>query len=136
MSKTTSIFQKLVFIVGVFNFPIGIGLIAQALMASNPEVMPIQIAAGAFIFFAGPALMWASRNLQTRAPIVTWNGMVRLCGFLGALYTYTIGGLPTALLAIAASDLILGFIFVIGSSKDTGIPVGKLLLGKSETDIK
>jgi len=131
MSKTTSIFQKLVFIAGVFNFPISIGLIVHALISSNPEILPIQFAFGAFIFFTGPALMWASRNLQTRAPIVAWNGLVRLCGFLGALYTYTIGGLPIALLAIVASDVVLGLIFIIGSSKHTGIPVGKLILGKT-----
>lgn len=131
MNKTTFLFQKLVFIAGVFNFPIGIGLIVHALLTSNPEKLPIQVPFGAFIFFLGPALMWASKNLQTRAPIVTWNGMVRLCGFLGALYTFAIGGLPTVLLAIAASDLILGLIFIIGSSRHTGISIGKLILGRT-----
>jgi len=132
MNKTNSLFQKIVFIAGVFNFPIGMGLITHAIMTSNPEVMAIQIAFGGFVFFTGAALIWASKDLLSRAPIVVWNGLTRLCGFLGALYTFSIGDLPTALLAIAASDVIMALIFCVGSTKDTGIPFFKLLAGKSE----
>jgi len=131
MKKTNSFFQKLVFVAGVFNFPIGIGLITHAVMTSNPEVMPIQIAFGGFVFFTGAALIWASKDLITRAPIVVWNGLTRLCGFLGALYTFSIGNLPTALLAIAASDVIMAFILCVGSTKSTGKSFYKLLFGKS-----
>ena len=131
MNNTKSIFQKLVFIAGIFNYPIGIGIIVQALMELNPEILPIQIVFGAFIFFTGPALIWASKDLQTRAPIVVSNGIVRLCGFTSALFASTIGNIPTAILAIAGTDLIMAFIFFVGSTKYTGKSFFTLLLGKS-----
>ena len=131
MSTIKSIFQKLVFITGLFNFPIGIGLIAQALMTPNPEILTIQTVLGAFILFAGAALMWASRDIQTRASIIVWNGLVRCVGFASVLFTSTIGDIPTTFIAIAGMDLILAFIYMVGSTKYTGISFFKLLFGKS-----
>lgn len=125
-------FQKFVFITALFNFPIGIGLIAQALYEPNPDTLTISVALGAFILFAGAALIWASRTLQSRAPIVVWGGLVRFVGFASVLFTATIGTVPTAFIAIGGMDLILAFVYIIGSSKTTGIPFSKLLLGKTE----
>lgn len=132
MSKTTSIFQKFVFITAIFNFPIGIGLIAQALYAPNPDTLTISVVLGAFIIFAGAALMWAAQNLQNRAPLVVWNGLVRIVGFASVLFTASIGTVPSAFLVIGGMDLILALIYIIGSSKATGIPFSKLLFGKTD----
>ena len=132
MSKTTSLFQKLVFSTAIFNFPIGIGMIAQALYAPNPDTLTISVVLGAFIIFAGAALMWASQDLQNRAPLVVWNGFVRMVGFASVLITASIGTVPTAFIAIGGMDLILALVYIIGSSKVTGIPFGKLLLGKTD----
>lgn len=129
MSKTTSLFQKFVFITAIFNFPIGIGMIGQALYAPNPDTLSISVPLGAFIIFAGAALIWASQNLQNRAPIIVWSGLVRLVGFASVLFTASIGTVPTTFIAIAGMDLILALIYIIGSSKITGISFRKLLLG-------
>jgi len=121
----------IVFITGLLNIPIGLGMAAQGIMSGNPELLPVQTVLGAFIIFGGAALMWASRDLQTRAPLVVWNALVRSVGFASGLYLFTTGNIPMSYVAIATMDLVLAFIYIIGITKYTGIPLGKLLLGKS-----
>ena len=132
MSKTSNIFQKTVLITGILNFPIGLGMMVPAVMNPNPETFITSVVVGAFIIFAGAALVWSSRDLQTRASIVVWNGIVRAIGVLAVSYTTTIGHVPTEQIVVTGLDLMLAFIYTIGSVKVTGISFGKLLLGKSE----
>ena len=130
MSKIKTLFQKLVFFTGLLNVPIGLGLIAQGAYAQNPDTITITIVLGAFILNAGAMLMWASQNLQTRAPLVVWNGLVRSIGFIGVAYTVIIGISPMLFVIIGSMDFMLAFIYIIGSGIYTGIPISKLLLGK------
>jgi len=130
-NKFASLFQKIVFITGLFNFPIGIGVITQAFMSQNSELLPVQATLGTFIIFTGAVLMWASQNLQLRAPVIVWNAFVRFTAFIVILYTSTIGAVPAAFIAIAGMDVIVALVYIIGSTKSTGIPFSKLLLGKS-----
>ena len=132
MNKPTSIFQKFVFITAIFNFPIGLGMIAQALYTPNPDTLSISVVLGAFIIFAGAALMWASTNLQSRAPLVVWNGLVRIVGFASVLFTASIGTVPLAFIAIGGMDSILALVYIIGSGKAIGIPFSKLIFGKTD----
>lgn len=130
MKRSTYLFKKLVFITGAFNFPIGIGLIAESLITVNPETLIIQTVLGTFLLFAGIALIWASKDLQNRAPIIVWNALVRAVGFGSVLLTYSIGEIPTAFIPIAAMDFVLAIIYIIGSVKITGIPFSKLVMGR------
>ena len=130
MSKIKKLFQQLVFFTGLLNFPIGLGMIIVGLYTQNPDTITITIVLGAFIINAGAMLMWASKNLQTRAPLVVWNGLVRSIGFIGVAYTVIIGISPMLFVIIGGMDFMLAFIYIIGSSKYTGIPISKLLLGK------
>ncbi|MAU14520.1 MAG: hypothetical protein CMH46_03160 [Muricauda sp.] len=131
MKRSTYLFKKLVFITGAFNFPIGIGLIAQSLITVNPETLIIQTVLGTFLLFAGASLVWASRDIQTRAPIIVWNALVRAVGFGSVLLTYSIGEIPTTFIPIAAMDLVLAFVYIIGSVKATEIAFSKLMIGKT-----
>ena len=98
--------------------------------AQNQDTITITIVLGAFILNAGAMLMWASQNLQTRAPLVVWNGLVRSIGFVGVAYTEIIGISPMLFVIIGSMDFMLAFIYIIGSGKYTGIPISNLLLGK------
>ncbi len=131
MHNISNIFRKIVLITGILNFPIGLMMIVAALMNPNPETLITTVVVGAFIMFAGATLVWSSRDLQTRASIVVWNGLVRAIGVLTVTYTITIGNVPMEQIAITGLDLMLALIYTIGSVKVTGISFGKLLLGKS-----
>ncbi|SNQ44725.1 hypothetical protein [Cellulophaga lytica] len=136
MNKSNNIFQKFVLITGILNFPIGIGMMIQAISNKNPEILITNAVSGAFILFAGATLIWASKDLKSRIPIVVWNGLVRMAGVLLVLYASTIGNVPKEMLVISAMDFALAIIYVIGSKKITQIPFSKLILGKVKNQLK
>ena len=131
MKKSNSIFQKIVLITGILNFPIGLMMIVPALLKPNPESLITTVVVGAFIMFAGAALIWSTKDLQTRASIVVWNGLVRGIGVLSVVYTTTIGIVPTEQLVVTGLDFLLFLIYIIGSVKITGISFINLLLAKN-----
>ncbi len=131
MKNSTNIFKKLVLITGIFNFPIGLGLFFQAMSNTTAETFITGAVTGSFILFAGAALVWASNDIKTRASIIVWNGLVRLIGFSLVLYaSVNFEGVSKEMIAISFMDLVLAFIYIIGSVKVTGIPFSKLVLGK------
>lgn len=125
-------FKIFVLITGILNFPIGLGVIGQALLDPRSELFAMQTAAGAFILFAGAALVWASRDLNVRAPIVVWSGFVRCVGFAVVIYTAIIATVPTEQLAIAGMDIITALVYFVGSPRHTGVPFTKLLVGRTK----
>lgn len=131
MKKSNSIFQKIVLITGILNFPIGLMMIVPALLKPDPESLITTVVVGAFIMFAGTTLIWSTKDLQTRASIVVWNGLVRGIGVLSVVYTTTIGIVPTEQLVVTGLDFILFLIYIIGSVKITGISFINLLLAKN-----
>ena len=130
MKNTTNVFKIIVLIAGIFNILIGLGMIAKAFPNNSGENLVMNVMPGVFIIFMGVAIIWASRNLNERAPLVLWNGLVRLFNALLVLYALYTGDLPTAIVAITGMDLILAIIFIVGSIKVTGIPFAKLVVGK------
>ncbi|MGQ1910737.1 hypothetical protein ACT3CE_13235 [Marinifilum sp. RC60d5] len=131
MKKSNSIFQKIVLITGILNFPIGLMMIVPALLKPNPETLITTVVVGAFMMFAGTTLIWSTKDLQTRASIVVWNGLVRGIGVLSVVYTTTIGIVPTEQLVVTGLDFLLFLIYIIGSVKITGISFINLLLAKN-----
>ena len=132
MKKSTSIFQKFVFITSIFNFPIGIGMIIQSIVSKTGEALITNAVLGAFILFAGATLIWAIQELNTRASIILWNGLVRLFNVFLVSYATTVGEVPHAMIVMTGMDLILAITFIFGSVKVTGIPFSKLVMGKTK----
>jgi len=56
---------------------------------------------------------------------------VRFFGFFVATYAAMLGMAPTAFIWISLMGLVVVFIYMLGSSKKTGIPIKALILGKS-----
>ena len=127
MNRTSNLFRQIVFIAGILNFPIGLMMIVPALLNPAPETLITTTVVGAFILFAGAALIWASRDLKTRTPIVVWNGLVRGFSVLIVSYTAVIGHVPVEQLVVTGLDLILAIIFTVGSVQITGTPFVKLV---------
>ena len=125
-----NIFKKFVLITSILNFPIGIGMILQAIATKTGEALITNSIAGAFIIFAGAALIWAIQEVNTRASIILWNGLVRLFNVFLVTYATTVGEVPQAMIITTGMDLLLAIVFIFGSIKFTGIPFSKLVIGK------
>ena len=130
MKNTTNIFKKFVLITSILNFPIGIGMILQAIATKTGEALITNSIAGAFIIFAGASLIWAIQEVNTRASIILWNGLVRLFNVFLVTYATTVGEVPQAMIITTGMDLLLAIVFIFGSIKFTGIPFSKLVIGK------
>lgn len=130
MKKSTNIFSKIVLIAGILNFPIGLGTVYQTISTKTGEDLIHGAVVGLFILFAGAALIWSTKNLNTRAPLIVWNGLVRLINVFIVAYAALGGGVTQMTLTITGMDLMLAIIFTIGTVKVTEIPFSKLVLGK------
>ncbi|MDX6746189.1 hypothetical protein SHK09_05240 [Polaribacter sp. PL03] len=125
-----NIFKKFVLITSILNFPIGIGMIIQAITTKTGEALITNSIAGAFIIFAGASLIWAVQEVNTRSSIILWNGLVRLFNVFLVTYATTVGEVPQAMIITTGMDLLLAIVFIFGSIKITGIPFSKLVIGK------
>ena len=126
-----NIFQKIVLISGILNFPIALGLMIPALINPNPETLITTVVLGAFMMFAGASLIWAYNDINQRASLVVWNGIVRLIGVCTVIYTASISTVGMDQMLITTMDFLLFLIFTIGSVKFTGKSFVSLLLGKN-----
>ncbi|WP_350431217.1 hypothetical protein ABIS04_12060 [Shewanella sp. H8] len=124
-------FKKFVQLTALFNFPIAIGIIIPALINPQADTLIITVVLGAFLILMGAALLWAVSDINTRAPIIVWGGLVRIVGFTAVAYAGSLGMAPKAFVVIAAMDLITAFIYIIGSIRVSGLPFNALLLGRS-----
>lgn len=132
MKNSNNLFKKFVLITGIFNFPIGIWMIIEALSNKTGESLITNAVSGEFILFAGAALLWSLKDLATRAPIIVWNGLVRFFNVLFIIYASTNGDVPEPMLYITGMDLILAVVYIFGSAKITGLSLSKLILGKTK----
>lgn len=128
--KMENVFRKIVVITGILNFPIGLMMMLPALMSPNPETLVTSVVVGAFLMFAGAALVWASKDIEHRASIIVWNGIVRLIGVTTVSYLGSMATIPTEQIVISAMDFALFLIYSIGCVKITGKSFVTLLLGK------
>ena len=93
-------FKKFVFVTGALDILVGIAAGAPALLDPRPETFVPYLTLGAFLFFAGAALMWSAQDLEVRAPIVFWQGLVRLVAVISSLYAINAGLAETQLYGI------------------------------------
>lgn len=124
-------FKKFVQITAIFNFPVAIGIMIPVLLSPKPSSFIVTLVLASFLICIGAALLWAVSDLPRRAPIIVWNGLVRFFGFFVVSYAALLGIAPMAFIPISLMDLLAATIYIIGSSKITGIPVMSLILGKS-----
>ena len=125
--------QKFVYWTGASDFLVGAGTIAGAIgvaMAADPvkgQFVPL-MTLGMFLMMAAACLMWASKDMANRAPIIFWQGLVRLTAVSAVIYA-----VPNALseqweYALIAIDGTIGLTYVIGAMKVTGLSfIGSLM---------
>lgn len=124
-------FKKFVWVTGFLDILIGLGVWSQPLTAPQQGTFVSLMTLGAFLMFAGAALMWASKDIAVRAPVIFWQGLVRLTAVCSILY-----GVPNDLATpyeygVAVFDGIISLTYIFGTIRSTGVSAPRLLVGKT-----
>lgn len=67
-----------------------------------------------FLFFCGACLIWASYNIPERAPVIFWQGIVRVVAVLMILLGIHYGLVSKDNFPAAIMDFIIGPIYIFG----------------------
>ena len=116
--------RKFVFWTGASDFLVG-GLTIYGAISilinenENPEQFVPLMVLGMFLAMAAACLMWASRDLVRRYPIIFWQGLVRLTAAGSILLALASGIAEQSLYFLVGFDGIIGAIYVVGSMKAT-----------------
>ena len=76
---------------------------------------------GMFLIMAASCLMWASRELILRYPIVFWQGLVRLTAAGAILFSYLAGLTGQWLFFLVIFDGAIGTTYVLGSMRTSNL---------------
>lgn len=117
--------EKFVYWTGASDFLVGAGTIAGAIgVALAPEPVKGQfvplMTLGMFLIMAAACLMWASRDMRNRFPVIFWQGLVRLTAVASVIYAVPNGLSETWEYALLFIDGIIGTVYVIGATRVTG----------------
>lgn len=124
--------QKFVFWTGALDFLVGAGTYYGAIDNPPEGAFVGLMTLGSFLMMAAACLMWASQSIETRAPVIFWQGLVRLTAVSAGVYAL-LNGLTSpeesmVLPYVIPFDGVVGLTYVIGSVKVTGkSPVDVLL---------
>ena len=114
--------RKFVFWTGASDFLVGgltiYGAISSLINENPQQFIPLMVL-GMFLVMAAACLMWASRDLVRRYPIVFWQGLVRLTAAGSILIASVSGIAEQSLYFLVAFDGIIGVTYVVGSMKVT-----------------
>ena len=116
--------RKFVFWTGASDFLVG-GLTIYGAISilinenENPEQFVPLMVLGMFLAMAAACLMWASRDLVRRYPIIFWQGLVRLTAAGSILLALASGIAEQSLYFLVGFDGIIGATYVVGSMKAT-----------------
>ena len=113
---------KFIFWTGASDFLVG-GLTIygaiSVLVNENPQQFVPLMVLGMFLVMAAACLMWASRDLVRRYPIIFWQGLVRLTAAGSILLALVSGIAEQSLYFLVGLDGIIGATYVVGSMKAT-----------------
>ena len=76
---------------------------------------------------AAACLMWASQDMANRAPVIFWQGLVRLTAAFSVLYAVPAGLSQQWEYALVAFDGPIALVYVIGMMRVTGCSPIELL---------
>jgi len=124
------VFRKFVLITGALDIPIGLATIAAAIFEPHDAHFGALATVGAFLIFAGAALMWSTADMTTRAPIVFWQGFVRLTAVASILYMVPAGLAESWQYGVVAFDGIIAAVYIVGTMQLPGTSFFGLMLGK------
>ena len=123
--------RKFVLITGFLDIPIGLATWAAAIAEPQDTHFGALMTCGAFLMFAGAALMWASQDMNVRAPVIFWQGFVRLTAVASIIYMVPAGIAESWQYGIVAFDGAIAVVYIIGMMRHTGASFFALMMGKT-----
>lgn len=123
--------RNFVIFTGFLDIPIGLATWAAAILEPQDTHFGALMTCGAFLVFAGAALVWSAQDMTGRAPIIFWQGFVRLTAVASILYMVPKGIAESWQYGIVAFDGAIGLVYIIGMMKHTGASFFQLSMGKS-----
>jgi len=123
--------KRFVFITGALDVLVGIAAAAPALLEPQPDTFVAFLTLGAFLWFAGAALMWSAQDLAVRAPIVFWQGLVRLVAVFSTLYAINANLAQPELYGLVVFDGVICAVYLVGTCRLTGASPFKLMVGRT-----
>jgi len=123
--------RKFVLITGFLDIPIGVATWAAAILAPHDTHFGALMTCGAFLMFAGAALIWAAQDMGARAPVIFWQGLVRLTAVASILYMVPKGLAESWQYGIVAFDGVIGLVYILGMVQHTGASFARLMMGKT-----
>ncbi len=124
--------RKFVWITGFLDVLLGLGVWTQPLTNPVEGTFVSLMSLGAFLMFAGAALMWSSKDIGVRAPVIFWQALVRLTAVISILYAVPNGLATPYEYGVVAIDGIVAPIYIFGTMKVTGASAFKLFMGKTQ----
>ncbi len=123
--------KAFVFWTGIYNFVAGLSLFFPALHSFLGIAVPESVVwgelIGMLVVLLGVILIVCSRNLQTRAPIVYWDGIGRIVVFVLLGWFGFFGGIGVMLGVFGLIDLAIGLVYIFGLPKTLGRGHGQLM---------
>ncbi|MFY0646649.1 hypothetical protein [Sulfitobacter geojensis] len=118
------------FIIGtaLLNFLFAPMLIVQAVQMPNPASFVLSFTLSGFFIMAASLLVWASRDLVARAPVVFWSAISRLVAVTTVLYAIPNGLADPSQYAFVVFDGLVSVIYILGALRVTGRSVLDFLL--------
>lgn len=123
--------QKFVYWTGALDFLVGAATWGGALYDPQPGQFVALMTLGMFLMMAAACLMWASKDMQSRYPVMFWQGLVRLTAVSAVIYAVPQGLSESWEYSLVAFDGVIGLTYVIGSMKVTGQSFFDCLLCKT-----
>jgi hypothetical protein len=123
--------RKFVYITGALDFLVGAGTWAGALVDPKPDQFVPLMTLGMFLMMAAACLMWASKDMENRAPVIFWQGLVRLTAVCSVLYAVPAGLSQPWEYSLVVFDGPVGLTYVIGMARVTGCSPLELLQCKT-----
>lgn len=121
-------FKKFVIGTALLNFLFAPMLIVQAVQMSNPANFIYIFTLAGFLIMAASLLVWASRDLVARAPVVFWSAISRLVAVITVLYAVPNGLADPSQYAFVVFDGLVSVIYILGALRVTGRSVLDFLL--------
>ncbi len=120
--------QKFVYWTGALDFLVGAATWAGALADPQPGQFVALMTLGMFLMMAAACLMWASQDMRNRAPVIFWQGLVRLTAVSAVLYAVPAGLSQTWEYSLVVFDGVIGLTYVLGMLRVTGVSFPRLIL--------
>jgi hypothetical protein len=124
--------KKFVFWTGIYNIFTGLGFLIPPLVALLQVNAPedgfwVRLPA-IIVIFLGILLIICSRNLNARASIVFWEGILRVVLFFLLAGYGLFGTVGIGMALVGFIDLVIGLVYIFGLPRSLDVKAGDLLM--------